>query len=88
MSTIVETLQIVEARYVGDYKIQFTFSDGTMNEVDFHAFLSQPYQNPMVSQYLDQDRFKQFEIIRNRDISWDDDYEMCFSLETLYTGKF
>lgn len=87
MSVLVDNLQITQATYTADYRIEFTFSDGTVNEVDFYPFLSQPYQNPMVSQYLDQDRFKQFEIIKNRDISWDD-YEMCFPLETLYTGKF
>ena len=41
----------------------------------------------MVTQYLDKDRFRQFEIVKHRDISWDD-YEMCFPLETLYSGKF
>lgn len=87
MSILVDNIQIVNAKYASDYSIQFTFSDGTVNEVDFYPFLSKPYQNPMTSQYLDQDKFKQFEIIHHCDISWDD-YEMCFPLETLYTSKF
>jgi len=41
----------------------------------------------MVNQYLDKNRFQKFDILKNRDISWDD-YEMCFSLETIYTGVF
>ena len=87
MSVLVDDLQITQAIYIADYRIRLTFSDGTINEVDFYPFLSRPYQNPMVTQYLDKGRFRQFEIIKHRDISWDD-YEMCFSLETLYTGKF
>ena len=87
MSTLVDSLQITQAAHVADYRIKFTFSDGTTNEVDFYPFLSQPHQNPMVTQYLDHDRFIEFEIVKHRDISWND-YEMCFPLETLYTGKF
>jgi hypothetical protein len=87
MSTLVDNLQVTQAIYTTDYRIEFTFSDGTVHEVDFYPFLSRPHQNPMVTQYLDKDRFRQFEIIKHQDISWDD-YEMCFPLETLYTGKF
>ena len=84
---MVDNLQVTNAEYIADYRIRFTFNDGAVNEVDFYPFLSQPYQNPMVSQYLDQDLFCQFEVVKHRDISWND-YEMCFPLETLYTGKF
>lgn len=87
MNTLIENIRITKAMYIADYRIQFEFSDGTTKEVDFYPFLSKPGQNPMVSQYLDTNRFQKFDILKNRDISWDD-YEMCFSLETIYTGVF
>ena len=87
MSTIINNIQITKAEYVADYQIRFTFSDGTVNEVDFYSFLSRPHQNPMVTQYLNKDRFRQFQITQHGDISWND-YEMCFPLETIYTGQF
>ena len=87
MKILTDKLQIIQAVYITDYRIRFVFSDGIEKEVDFYPFLSQPYQNPMVSQYLDKNRFSRFKITKHSDISWDD-YEMCFPLETLYTGKF
>ena len=87
MKTLTDHLQITKAEYVADYRIRFTFSDGTVNEVDFYPFLSRPHQNPMVTQFLDKNKFQQFEITQHNDISWDD-YEMCFPLETLYSGEF
>jgi hypothetical protein len=87
MNTLIENIQITKAEYKGDYCIRFEFSDGKTIEIDFYPFLNKQGQNPMVSQYLDKNRFRNFDILNNRDISWDD-FEMCFSLETIYTGAF
>jgi hypothetical protein len=79
-------IQIIKAEYKRDYCIDFTFSDECSKIVDFYPFLSMPYQNSCVSKYLNKSLFKAFEIINNRDISWNN-YEMCFRFEELYSGK-
>ena len=79
-------IQITTAKYKKEYRIDFAFSDGSNKSVDFFPFLSMPYQNPCVEKYMDKELFKNFEIIINRDISWNN-YEMCFRFDELYSGK-
>jgi len=83
--TILENVFIKTAKYVGDYRIAFRFTDGHTTEIDFHAFLTAPSQNPMVSQFLDVTRFKDFTIADRADIVWGD-WEMCFPFAALYAG--
>jgi hypothetical protein len=84
--SIPEDVRIKKARYLRDYAIKFTFTDGHVSVIDFHPFLSAAGQNPMNSQYLDVTRFRRFKLHKNVDIYWDD-WEMCFRFETLYEGK-
>lgn len=72
-------------RYVDDYRIRFEFSNGHATEIDFHSFLTQPGQNPMVTQFLDITRFKKFIIDGRADIIWGD-WEMSFPFASLYAG--
>lgn len=83
--TIPEKVHIKSAKYVGDYRIAFRFTDGHTTEVDFHAFLTAPGQNPMATQFLDVTRFKGFHIEQRADIVWGD-WEMCFPFAALYVG--
>jgi hypothetical protein len=80
-----ENVFIKSAKYLGDYRIAFRFTDGHTTEIDFHAFLTAPAQNPMVSQFLDVTRFKEFAIADRADIVWGD-WEMCFPFAALYAG--
>lgn len=80
-----ENVFIKSARHVGDYRIAFRFTDGHASEVDFHAFLTAPSQNPMATQFLDVTRFKDFTIEDRTDIVWGD-WEMCFPFAALYAG--
>jgi hypothetical protein len=79
-------VRIKKATSGGDYVIRFAFTDGRVSEIDFLPFLSAAGQNPMNSKYLDVTRFRTFQLHRNVDVYWDD-WEMCFSFETLYEGK-
>jgi hypothetical protein len=83
--TISANVFIKSAKYVGDYRIAFRFTDGHTTEIDFHAFLTAPAQNPMVSQFLDVTRFKDFTIADRADIVWGD-WEMCLPFAALYAG--
>ncbi|MEO8589919.1 MAG: DUF2442 domain-containing protein [Flavobacteriales bacterium] len=83
--TIPENVFIKSAKYLGDYRIAFRFTDGRATEMDFHGFLSAPSQNPMATQFLDVTRFKAFTIEDRADIVWGD-WEMCFPFAALYAG--
>ena len=84
---IPDNVRIRSAKYLGDYLIRFTFSDGRAVELDFHPLLSDEAQNPMTRQFLDVTRFKKFRIMNQRDVVWGD-HEMAFPLATLYAGDF
>jgi len=77
-------ISIQEAKYLGDYKINFQFSDGVQKVVDFESFLENS-KNPMTLKYLDRDKFKSF-ALEYGDIIWDD-YELCFPIWDLHQGK-
>ena len=77
-------ISIINAEYVGDYKIEFSFSDGIQKLIDFSDFL-QKAKNPMTQKFLDKQLFKDFRI-EYGDIIWND-YEMCFPIWDLHEGK-
>ncbi|MBK7556333.1 MAG: DUF2442 domain-containing protein [Flavobacteriales bacterium] len=83
--TIPENVFIKSAKYLGDYRIALRFTDGRTTELDFHDFLAEPSQNPMVTRYLDVTLFKAFVIQDRADIVWGD-WEMCFPFAALYAG--
>lgn len=80
------TIKIISAKYLFDYRIEFQFSSGKVVIVDFEDFLSDPHANPMSRKYLNIERFKKFKILFDRDISWGKHREMCFQFKTLYKG--
>jgi len=77
-------ISINKAKYVGNYIINLSFSDGVEKTIDFYPFL-QNARNPMTRKYLDKDLFKNF-TIEYGDIIWND-YEMCFPVWDLHEGK-
>jgi hypothetical protein len=77
-------ISIANAEYIGDYKIRFSFSDGSEKEIDFETFLSNS-RNPMTRKYLDTSHFRDFHL-EHGDIVWND-YELCFPIWDLYEGK-
>lgn len=77
-------ISIEKAEYIGEYKINFIFSDGVDKTVDFGSFLKQA-KNPMTTKYLDKNLFQSYKI-EYGDIIWND-YEMCFPVWDLHEGE-
>ena len=75
---------INKAEYIGDYTINFLFSDGVERRIDFYPFLNTA-KNPMAKKYLDKQLFQNY-TIEFGDIIWND-YEMCFPIWSLHEGK-
>ena len=76
-------ISIVNAEYIGEYGIKFSFSDKTEKVIDFSGFLTNA-RNPMTTKYLDKQLFREF-YIEYGDIVWND-YEMCFPIWDLHEG--
>ena len=77
-------VSIQDARYKGDYTIEFSFSDGVQRNIDFSTFLKSA-RNPMTKKYLDKELFQSFSI-EHGDLIWND-YEMCFPIWDLHEGS-
>lgn len=77
-------ISINKAEYLGEYRIRFSFSDGTEQLIDFYNFLNTA-KNSMTKKYLDIQMFENFSI-EYGDIIWND-YEMCFPIWDLHEGK-
>ena len=77
-------VSIQKANYLGEYRINFQFSDGTENTIDFWKFLKKA-KNPMTKKYIDKQLFQSYSI-EYGDIIWND-YEMCFPIWDLHEGN-
>jgi len=79
-----EVIDLTEALYHQGYQLTLQFSDGSERVVDFEPFLRRS-KHPQIQSYLNPDRFKQFQIV-DGNLDWND-FELCFPLMDLYTGK-
>jgi hypothetical protein len=77
-------IEIINAQYLNNYKIEFEFNDHSKKIVDFETFLNRA-KNPTLKKYLDKTLFKNF-TLRDGDIDWND-YELCFPIADLYDGS-
>ena len=77
-------ISIQKADYLGEYRINFQFSDGIEKTIDFWEFLKKA-KNPMTKKYLDKQLFQSYSI-EYGDIIWND-YEMCFPIWDLHEGQ-
>ena len=80
----VDVIEIVSAKYVGNFVIHIVFNDGESQFVDFKPFLNTA-MHPSIRQYLNETKFKQFDI-EDGNLIWNN-YELIFPLEELYNGK-
>ncbi|MGZ8218094.1 DUF2442 domain-containing protein [Methylomagnum sp.] len=76
-------IDIENAKYVGDYRLELSFSDGITRVVDFSSFLGRS-SHPDIRKYLNKELFSQF-TIENGDLMWGD-YDLCFPIADLYDG--
>ena len=80
----VETLEIVNAEYVDDFRIHLQFSDGVEKTVNFGHFLERA-RHPTLKKYRDVTQFRSFRLVFGN-LDWND-YEMCFPVADLYEGN-
>jgi hypothetical protein len=80
----VDLIEIKSAKYIGDFAIRLTFSDGITRLVDFKPFLESSL-HPSILKYLDEARFNLFNIV-DGNLNWNN-YDLIFPLEDLYHGK-
>ncbi len=77
-------VSIQKADYLGEYRINFQFTDGIEKTIDFAEFLKKA-KNPMTKKYQDKKMFQSYSI-EYGDIIWND-YEMCFPIWDLHEGQ-
>ena len=80
----IELIEIKSARYIGDFAIRIQFNDGYNRLVDFKPFLESSL-HPSIRKYLDENKFKKFDII-DGNLNWND-YDLIFPIDNLYEGK-
>ncbi len=78
-----EERNVTSARHLSECRLEITFSDGHVQNVDFGPFLQQAH--PELRKYLDEEEFSRVEV-KHGNLSWND-YEMCFPIEDLYFGN-
>lgn len=83
MNTEELVIDIASAKYVGDYRLELSFSDGITRVVDFGSFLNRSV-HPEIRKYLNKELFCRF-TIENGDLMWGD-YDLCFPVADLYDG--
>ena len=76
-------MNVQSARHLGGCRLEITFSDGHVQNVDFAPFLQQAH--PELQKYLSEDEFGRF-TVEHGNLSWND-YEMYFPIEDLYAGN-
>ena len=79
-----DSIEIKSASYIGDYAIRVFFNDDVNRLVDFKSFLENSY-HPSIRKYLDENKFKEFEIV-DGNLNWND-YDLIFPVYDLYQGK-
>lgn len=79
-----QLIAIVQAEYLGEYKIRLVFNDAKIQVIDFWHFIATSY-NPDILKYKDLALFQQFSITEG-DLEWND-YDLCFPIADLYENK-
>ncbi len=79
-----QVIKVEQAEFVAGYMLRLIFNDGLAQEVDFSDFLSRS-SNPLIREYLDKDKFMQFEI-NDGDLEWND-YDLCFPVADLHENN-
>ena len=74
---------VQNVRHPGGCRLEISFSDRHVQIIDFKPFLQQAH--PELRKYLDEKEFGEF-AIEHGNLVWND-YEMCFPIEALYTGR-
>lgn len=77
-------IKVGSAKYIGDFAVRISFTDGSERLVDFKSFIMNA-SHPTVKKYQDESLFKEFQIL-NGNLNWNN-YELIFPIEDLYDGN-
>ncbi|WP_339754459.1 DUF2442 domain-containing protein [Algoriphagus aquimarinus] len=79
-----DILTVESAKYLDEYRLEISFSDGRKKIVDFLPFLSKS-SHPEIKKYLDLGLFRSFQIIEGN-INWND-FDLIFPISCLRAAK-
>ena len=79
-----DVIDIIGAKYLGQFNIEITFSDNRLVVVNFEPFLEKS-RNLEIRKYLKKELFKSYQII-DGNLDWND-FDLCFPVSDLYQGK-
>jgi hypothetical protein len=79
-----QTINILSAEFLGDYRLRLLFDDGRQQVVDFKSFLIHA-QHPDILAYLEPEKFAGFRI-EYGELIWGD-YDLCFPIMDLYFNQ-
>jgi hypothetical protein len=77
-------LNILSVEKTGRYKLRLVFDDGSRQEVNFAAFLSQS-RHPDIRSYLDEKRFDSYRLEHGELVLGD--FDLCFPIMDLYLNQ-
>jgi hypothetical protein len=78
-------ISVVNAQYIGDYKVEIFFNDTTSKVVDFGVFFLKK-NHPQFNKYKTISNFKKFKIDQGN-IVWGENWDLIFPIYDLYKGK-
>jgi hypothetical protein len=79
------TIIVISAVYVQNYKVKIGFSDNSSRIIDFKPFLKEN-PHPQWKKYLNINQFKKFKI-ENGNLVWGQNWDLIFPVYNLYTGN-
>lgn len=77
-------INIIEAEYLGAYRIRLRFDDDSVQETDFQPFLAAAL-HPQIQAFLNLEKFMGFRV-EYGDLVWGD-YDLCFPIFDLYQNQ-
>lgn len=78
-------IDVIKARYLDNYKLEITFSDMKINQIDFEKFLNK-FHHPTTDKYKKISNFKKFKI-DGGNLVWGNNWDIIFPVYKLYKGK-
>ena len=75
-------MKVLSAKYIDDYKVEIIFDDKKKNIINFLPAIK---SNPVCKKYLDISKFKKFKVDQGN-IVWGNNWDMIFTLDSLYNN--
>ena len=79
------TILVIKATYIEEYKVKIEFSDDTFKIVDFEPFLRENH-HPQWDKYNTIHNFKKFKI-ENGNLVWGRNWDLMFPTYSLHEGN-